>query len=832
MRNWGPAVLAMLGSLLLLAGCGSGSGRSGTDLAVSGSGPDTLVNGGDAVSFTMTVANRGEYEARGLTLRNGTLQISQSGLVIACEAQGGATCPATTGATMSVDSLGRGAALVFTVSGTVNPGASGTISNTLSVSSETTDTDSRNNSATVSASAASNDVSVVASAPPGPLLLGDASFTMLVSNAGPDTARDVVLSTTVSANLAFSASSILCTPAGGASSAVPGSDGTWSVAEMPSGSSLSCAVPVVVAVGTSGTTAVSMTAAVVGDARTGNNTGTASVSATRVHNLVVAGTVAAPTVAGGGSTTFSMTVDNLGPASAETVTLTNTPGTDLALGGAIDCNVTGGASPPVPSVDGTLVSAVVPVGGRVSCTVPVVVAAGANGTLGNTFAANAAGEQFPANNSATVTLRAVSSNLGVSQTAAAAKVAAGSPVSFTARVANPGPGAATNLRIQWSAVVPAGVVFDPPTCTPVGGATCPDTLGADMTVPSLGAGRALIFVFSTTPGSEVRGSIASTVMVSASEDQDTSNNSADASTQVIDGRSGSYKAFGADGVEYDLAIDFDAGSYTLSGGGGTATRSFTADAAGGGWTVSGAERFRVATDLIVGGHDFGNGVLPFVAARRFVGNVAALGGSYVMTSRLIDAAGNATTQPGTAFVSGNTLSFCENPSAQVTTVRLCTTEARRDFVGLVQSGNLYTATAADGESFSFYMANVGAARLLLSTHPAADGARRLRLALLDASAGIAFGPPQQGASTRGDWVTATLSDGIPVLYSAIGASTTDSASMVAVTNSGAGPFAMLNGTSTAFNGSIYLIQSFPVQIVIGGPVLFSAASGLMQITLP
>jgi hypothetical protein len=81
-------------------------------------------------------------------------------------------------------------------------------------------------------------------------------------------------------------------------------------------------------------------------------------------------------------------------------------------------------------------------------------------------------------------------------------------------------------------------------------------------------------------------------------------------------------------------------------------------------------------------------------------------------------------------------------------------------------------------------------------------------------------------------VTLNLFDTLPVGYTVSGSTTADSGQLVAVTNSGAGPFSMLTGTSSLYNGSVYLMQSFPLQVLIGGAVAFSPASGLLQLTLP
>lgn len=826
----GLVALTMGGLLALLVGCGSGSGRSGTDLVVTGVGPSTALKGGEPISFTMTIANRGEFDADDLVLRNATLQVAQAGLRITCTASGGGVCPTTTGATMEVPRLRAGGSLVFEVSSTVNVGASGTVSNTLAVTSDTADVNTDNNSATVSTTVASHDVAVQGTAPTGPLVDGPASFTMLVSNAGPDAAQDVVLATTVSSNLSLVPSAITCTPdGGGATAPVLQADNTLLVTSIPAGATLSCAVPVTVTAGTNGVTAVSMTATSIGDARASNNSSTASVSATLVHDLTVTGVVSASNVVGGGTAVFTMTVRNAGPATALDVALANTLSTDLSLLGAIVCAPSGGAVAPVPTLDGGLVSSAIPANGALTCTVPVTVAAGANGVVFSTFSASASGEQRPGDNSATVTTTAVSSNLGVSHTGAA-QVAAGTPTTFTARVNNPGPGVASNVVVTWSTNAPAGVTFDTPTCTALAGATCPATLGPTMTIPSLGVGRTLVFSFTATPDVTYRGDIVNAVGVTSDEDIDLSNNSAAVTTAVVDPRSGSYKVYAADGRQYDMVLSFETSSYTVSGHGTSVTRNFAGS--GGEFTVTGNARFRLASDVVVGGHDFGSGVLPYVAVRSFTTGLAALAGSYNLATRNIAVDGTATTLPGTAFISGNTLSICESENSPVTTVRLCAAGARKDYVNLTVSGSVVTGTSATGETVQFSVANTGAAKILLAAGDAAGGGRQLRVGLIDSTAGISFGPAQAGPSTTGDWVTVTLVDTLPVSYTATGSSTSDAASLVAVTNSGAGPFSMLTGTSTTYNGSIYVMQSYPVLVVLGGPTAFSAASGLFHLSLP
>ena len=973
----GLATAATLGFALLVAGCGGGSGRSGTDLVVTGVGPSGQLNGGDPAVFVMTITNAGLYDAENLSIRNSTTQISQPSLVITCTASLGAVCPTPTGITMTVSSLPAGASLVFQVSGNTNLGASGTISDIMSVNSDTNETDTNNNTLTVNGLVVSNDVSITATAPAGPLLDGPATFTMVVTNAGPDTALNVGLVTTASTNVTVSPGAIACIPTLGAVAPTLQADGiTWLSPSIPLNGVLTCNVPVTVAQATNGFAIVTMTSAALGDSHSSNNAGTASVSATLVNDLGVTGTASLVN----DLATFTMVVSNAGPSTASLVIITNTLGTNLSYAGAITCMSSLGSPPPtvqsstptvitllaasiqlgelltcsvpatVPVGTNTFVSntltvsttddpktannsaqafvsaalinnvgvlaetaeASVPGGGTTTfkfdlsntgpstafnvalsntlsanlsytdfvkctcttnctsappapfslsgatatglapsilvgemfvCSAPVMVTVGTNGTVASTFNATAAFDTLNLNNTATASTLAASADLGVSQTAPAT-VAAGSPTTFTATVANPrGQGTASNLVIQWVPTVPPGtsVSFAAPTCVATGGATCPTVLGPTMTVPSLLTGASLVFTFVANTSSTDRGAIINTVSVSADGDSNSANNLATTTSSVVDARNGTYAVFAADGKPYSLTIDFDAASqYTMSGNGQTVQRSFTSPPPlpppspppTGDFVVSGNAKFRVAQDLIVGGHDFGNGVLPFVAARSFVTSVAQIAGSYDLATRNVPASGAPATHAGTALVNGNTLSVCQSDTAQVAVVRNCDAASLKTY-SLGVSGNGFTGISGTGEIVSFSVVNTGAAKLLLSAGLAPDSSQQLRIGLVDSTGGLTYGPPLLGPSTSGDWVTIALTNTSPPTYAASGSTTLDSAILAAI-NSG-GPFSMVTGLSTTFNASLYVMQASPLVVVVGSSGFggsSTAASGLLQIALP
>jgi uncharacterized repeat protein (TIGR01451 family) len=683
--------LAVWGTLFLgflLSACGGGSGRSGTDVVVTGSGPSGQVLSGETAVFVMTVSNTGSSAANNVQIID-TVGNQLVPTAITCTASGGAVCPNPTSISMTIPSLPGGGSLVFGVTVQLTPAATGTIINTMSAS-YSEDVDHGNNSATVSATAASTSISVEATAPTGPIFGGaTANFTMVVTNIGQVTALDVGITDTVSE--------------------------------------------------------------------------------------------------------------------------------DLTLG-TITCVASNGATCPT-STGATMVAPAIPPTGVLTFTVPAVVTAGANGTVSNQMTVAALGDSKASDDSDTAFVSVVSNDVGVSQTGAATAGAGGTTV-FTAIVANPGPNPATNITIHETLTTGYAVTV---TCTPSGGATCPTTLGQDMTVASLPAGRSLSFSYTVTVPSSARGNIVNTVQITADADPNTANNSASTTTVAVAAGSGSYKVFAADGREYDLTIDFDAGAYTMTGNGQTWQKTFTVGS-NGDFVVSGTSRFRVATDLIVGGHDFGGGVQPYVAAREFATTLFQVVGTYNLATRNLPAAGSPFTHAGTAQISENTLFVCQSDT-QVNRPSSCASGALTSY-SLTVNGDVFTGVDLSDatKTYTFRVARSGASTVLLSAGVATDGSRQFRIGLPDGAA-IAGGV-LYGATTTGDWVTMTLGSTSYAVTGVLGGS--DSATLQLINP--AGPFAMRFGLRTSDSQKIYVMQAFPVAVAFGD--FSGGASGLMQIALP
>ncbi len=692
--------------IFLLTACSDGSGRQGTDLVVSGSGPLEPLAAGANVVFEMVVRNAGSFEATDVTVTN---QLSNQliPVSVSCKAVGAAVCPTAPSLVMPVPLLAAGGELHLTVTNKLTATASGTVTNTLTAN-YAADNDRANNSLTISA-----------------------------------TAFNVV------------------------------------------------------------------------------------------SDLVVTGSGPVGTVAGGGTAEFTVSVHNDGPDAASGLTFVNNTGSFLVVrSDGVSCVPTGGGV--CPTVLGATMSLdTLPAGATLNFTISTAVTPGVSGILTNTFQANADTDNDRTDNTVTSSVSVVSpQTLGVTQSGRA-QVTAGSDAVFTALLSNLSAVSATDLVLT-SAVSATDALVDLSglriSCNAGSGAACPSVLGPTMTVATLAAGRSLSFTLTLPVAAAARGSVTSLFKVDAAGDPDNSDNQASVTSTVVDPRNGSYKVVSGDGRSYQMDIDFDAGSYTMAGGSMPMTRSFTADASGGGYTVSGAQRLRVASDLIVGGHDFGTAVLPYVATRSFGTTVSDTVGTYNLMLRDVPASGAAVTNAAVVTVTGNQMLICQTGGGTIAPPgSRCPAGQQRNYV-LSVSGNVYTAIEVGGaaQDFTFMLARSGASKLLLAALPAASAAGRLVIGLQDAPGLI--GGSFSGPSSSTNWVDSIVLTAST--YSATG-STIDAGNLnlAAVPNTGVG--AMLFGDRSVDGlQRLWVMQASPMVVVFGDGTATGTASGLLQVGLP
>jgi uncharacterized repeat protein (TIGR01451 family) len=271
-NNWLAAAM-----LSALAACGGGGGGNSTDpsgrVSITATAPTTPVGSGNPVQFDLTVRNTTTASVSNvvatLSLGSGLTRTS-----VLCTASGGAACPADA-SSMSVASLPANASLLFQVNAAVVAGTRGSIASMASVSVDGAAASS-SDQVPLNLQAFVADVQVTAQAPTATLTSGGvATYTMTVTNAGPDASSNLALENTVDPHQTLG--TITCAAQGGAT--CPATLGAlMTVPTLPVGGTLVFTVPATIAANTIGAIANTMYAAPGGDPVSSNNVATATAS--------------------------------------------------------------------------------------------------------------------------------------------------------------------------------------------------------------------------------------------------------------------------------------------------------------------------------------------------------------------------------------------------------------------------------------------------------------------------------------------------------------------------------------------------------------------------
>ena len=359
------------------------------DLAVTKSGPATVTPGTD-VTYAVTVRNNGPSTATNVVLND----------LILGEATFVSVTPSTgcSGANCAITTLAPGASALFNYTFHVAPSATLPIQNNAQVLAETDDPVSGNDMASVtSAVVGSADVSVVKSGPGAVTSGTNATFTIVVANAGPSDAANVVLNDVLPANTTF----VSLNQTGQAFNCTTGPTVTCTIATLPVSTSTTFTLVVSVSAAAAGSidntaTVTSSTA----DPNAANNSSTATLGLNPgPTDLSITKSANSNSFGFGGAVTYTLVVTNNGPAVAFGTTVTDVlpAGTTLQSASSTQGTCTG-TSTVVCSV-GTLAPAA-------TATVTLVVTLPREQTtVTNTATVTAANaETAPGNNAATVAL--------------------------------------------------------------------------------------------------------------------------------------------------------------------------------------------------------------------------------------------------------------------------------------------------------------------------------------------------------------------------------------------------------------------------------------------
>jgi len=297
------------------------------------------------------------------------------------------------------------------------------------------------------------------------------------------------------------------------------------------------------------------------------------------------------------------------------------------------------------------------------------------------------------------------------------------------------------------------------------------------------------------------------------------------SPEPQDVRNGSYKVFATDGRQYTLAVNFDDRSYAMSGNGLDQHGSFTSDAGGTGFSFGANARFRSEEDLVVGGFDFGAGVKPFVAARKFVTASSDVAGTSFNTFGLnLSSAGAIESRIyALSFTGAGTMKACLDSG--VSTVAACPAASLSTY-SLSLNGDEFTGTdAVHADTTTFSVARSGNSLIYLRAGSASDGGRRFRLALSEVP-GLAGGN-FVAVSTQGAAGAAALTSSQYSISgtTAGGASFSASAGLVAMASTA--PQGLLYGPRNSDGAVVFVMQGGPIYALIGARS--GAADGLMEI---
>ncbi len=166
--------------------------------------PDPVIVGSN-VTYTITVTNHGPATANSVLV---TDNLPANVTFVSCLSTGAGVCGGTgNNRTVTFTSLAAGASETITLVATANGPAGTQISNTATVSSSTTDANGANNSATATTDVNSQnfaDLAITKSDSIDPVAPGNTlTYTLSLTNNGPDTAQSVVVTDNLPADVTF-----------------------------------------------------------------------------------------------------------------------------------------------------------------------------------------------------------------------------------------------------------------------------------------------------------------------------------------------------------------------------------------------------------------------------------------------------------------------------------------------------------------------------------------------------------------------------------------------------------------------------------------------------
>lgn len=504
-----------------------------SDLSISKSTLATAAAQGESITYTISTSNAGPTDATGVTVTD-VLPTQLRFQSITAPAGWSCTTPAV-GAngtiTCTIATFANGATANFTLVTTVAPNATGAINNSASIGftggSDPTPGNSSGSSSTVTIAADAN-LGVTKNTTTTTVAAGGTiSYTINVTNAGPEPAASVVMTDVLPASLRFQsitapAGWTCTTPAVGANGTV-----TCTAATLPTGATATFTLVTTVASTATGTVTNTATASHSGtDGNPTNNSGTSTPTTITVTgaDLSIVKNTGTTTAPAGSTLSYTIAITNAGPLAAANVSMTDVLPASLQF---VSIASPAGWTCTTPAVN---------TNGTITCTAPTLAnGATANFTLTVRVAPNATSGTVTNSASVTsstpdpddgdttdpappVTLAPANADVSITKTTNTTSATTGQTVTWTITVANAGPSTATNVVV--TDTLPAGTQFV--SATPSQG-TCSGTTNVTCSLGSLNSGaNATITLRAMVTATS--GTISNTASVATTGDPDNSDN--------------------------------------------------------------------------------------------------------------------------------------------------------------------------------------------------------------------------------------------------------------------------------------------------------------------
>lgn len=494
------------------------------DLALTKTGPATVV-AGTQVTYTLTLTNSGSADAQSVNVSD-TLPAGET-FVSASTGTGSGTSYSSG----SLGTLAAGASTSITLVAAVNPGANSgaVLTNSATASTTTAESSTANNTATFNSTVTTSaDVSIAKTGPATASAGQNITYTLTINNVGPSNAQSVSVTDTLPAGETFVSAS---TGTGSGTSYSSGNLGS-----LAAGASNTITIVATVGATVANNTLLtnSATVASTNDTTSGNNTATANTTVSNLQADLALTKTGPATFTAGTQATYTLTLTNNGPSSAQSVSISDT----LPAGETfVSASVGSGSGTSYSSGNlGTLAA-----GASTTITLVAALSPGAisGAVLTNTATATSTtSDTNTANNTATFNSAVTTSaDISVNKTGPG-DVTVGQNLTYTITVSNAGPSAAQSVSLNDA--IPANTTFVSATETagPAFTLTKPAVGGTGnfiATIGSFAAGasatfRLVVHVDSTAPvGDEIENTA---TVITTTGDTNTANNSSVTSADI------------------------------------------------------------------------------------------------------------------------------------------------------------------------------------------------------------------------------------------------------------------------------------------------------------